>query len=125
MAPLVNPSRILHDVCAYWLTSSAGFNANATGHTASMPASTRPSATTCRLRPRALDITRTFYPTLRKLQSTPLGFDLLPAFATTSHTLLFRDSRMNPGGCNVSLAPRTIPHIALRWGTLPTRPFST
>src|SRR5262245_66430838 len=31
MTPLVKPSRIFHDVCAYWLTSSAGSSANAHG----------------------------------------------------------------------------------------------
>src|SRR5215468_8463566 len=62
MIPSEKPSRIFHAVCAYWLTSSAGFNANAPGHTASStPANTRPSATTCRPPPRALDITGTFY----------------------------------------------------------------
>ena len=35
IVPLEKPSRIFHAVCAYWLTSSAGFNANAHGHNAS------------------------------------------------------------------------------------------
>jgi hypothetical protein len=48
--PLVYPSRTLHAVCAYWLTSSDGSNAKAQGHIASNTlASRRPSA---RARPR-------------------------------------------------------------------------
>src|SRR6266436_1732156 len=49
--PLGKPSRIFQAVCAYWLTSSAGFKVKALGHTSKMPGSTSPSTTT--LRPRA------------------------------------------------------------------------
>src|SRR5882724_1810371 len=43
MLPLEKPSRIFHDVCAYWLTSNAGFSANAEEqHASSTQASTIP-----------------------------------------------------------------------------------
>src|SRR5437667_11441502 len=45
ISPLVKPSRIFHDVCAYWLISKAGFNPNAEGHDARITqASTIPGA---------------------------------------------------------------------------------
>ena len=44
ITPLVNPSRIFHDVCAYWLMSSDGSNANAQAHHARRMAS---EVTTC------------------------------------------------------------------------------
>src|SRR5215467_9658563 len=50
MAPFTKPSRTFQGVCAYWLTSSAGFSASAPGHTANSnaamisPARTAPSA---------------------------------------------------------------------------------
>src|SRR5262245_34579350 len=68
ITPLVKPSRIFHDVCAYWLTSSAGFKANAPGHHAS---SVHASATTFRFLPSALHMTSTFYRKPRKPQSSP------------------------------------------------------
>jgi hypothetical protein len=34
--PVTNPSRTFHAMCAYWLTSSDGFNANARGQIASV-----------------------------------------------------------------------------------------
>src|SRR5262245_53035643 len=72
MTPLVKPSRIFHDVCAYWLMSSAGFNANTPGlHASSITASTMPSPTTCRPCLCVLATARTLYLTLRKLQSSP------------------------------------------------------
>src|SRR6266567_9616615 len=40
IAPLEKPSRIFHDVCAYWPTSSVGSSPYAPGpHASSMPAS--------------------------------------------------------------------------------------
>ena len=43
MEPLAKPSRIFQAVCAYWLTSSAGFSANAQVLAISMPASIAPA----------------------------------------------------------------------------------
>jgi hypothetical protein len=42
MEPLTKPSRIFQAVCAYWLTSSAGFNAKVQLHAASRMTTHRP-----------------------------------------------------------------------------------
>src|ERR1700720_3822337 len=54
MEPLTKPSRIFQAVCAYWLTSSAGFSANVQGAAISRPASIALATlpfTVCKLRP--------------------------------------------------------------------------
>ena len=43
IAPLVNPSRTLHPVCAYWLMSSDGSRAKAQAHHASTMPATMPA----------------------------------------------------------------------------------
>src|SRR3954447_250347 len=61
MSPLEKPSRIFHAVCAYWLISSTGFNANAERHNASStPATAAASAIEFRPRPCGLPIARIF-----------------------------------------------------------------
>src|SRR5262249_17769068 len=78
MVPLGKPSRIFHDVCAYWLTSSAGFNASTEGqHPNNIQASRNTDATKCRTRGRAFSIRGPSYRSLliqaRTVTSCPCG----------------------------------------------------
>src|SRR5258707_15196376 len=83
IVPFVNPSRIFHAVCAYWLMSSAGFSATADGHHASRQAKTMPSARPNRARRWAFSMDEnltliylsggaTCIPLLRCREATPL-----------------------------------------------------
>src|SRR5258707_11443047 len=94
IVPFVNPSRIFHAVCAYWLMSSAGFSATADGHHASRQAKTMPSARPNRARRWAFSMDEnvtliylsggaTCIPLLRCREATPLRVTERPLWVLT------------------------------------------
>src|ERR1700756_2888274 len=94
IVPFVNPSRIFHAVCAYWLMSSAGFSAHTHGHHARRQAKAMPGARPNRPRPRVFSTAQNLtliylsrgaacIPPLRCREATPMRVTERPFWVLT------------------------------------------